>query len=222
MHLTTFHAGVLFDDAQILDGFEDTVALEHTDVAVRELAAPEPDGHLDLVAFSEETPSVAHLDIEVVLVGLGAELDLLDADGHLLLAGGSLLLLAFVLESSVVDESADRGASVGSHFDEIVAALSGHIQGVLGEELPQLGARLVDDQNTGNTNSLVYAGFVSLGGFVEVSPASPQGLSDAVGTVFRLASPEWRRRRGGLLVLTTAVAEDLEKARKRSGRHGQD
>ena len=61
---------------------------------MRHLAAAEAQRDLDLVAFLEEAPHGLHLDLVVVVVDARAELDFLDLDGLLLLAGlGGLLLL---------------------------------------------------------------------------------------------------------------------------------
>ena len=50
------------------------------------LAHPEHDRHLDLVSRSEEPAGVVQLGLEIVLVDVGAKLDLLDGDARFLLA----------------------------------------------------------------------------------------------------------------------------------------
>ena len=85
----------------------------HAELLVRQLAAAEAHGHLDLVAFLDEFEHAAHLDVVIVVVDAGAQLDLLDLDDLLLLARLVLVLLLFVFELAEIEDLADRRIGVG-------------------------------------------------------------------------------------------------------------
>src|SRR5262245_39100887 len=76
-HLAAFQARELLDLGADVHLFLD--AVEHLDAEflVHHLAAAEAERHLHLVAFLEEAGDGAHLDLEVVVVDAGPELDLL-------------------------------------------------------------------------------------------------------------------------------------------------
>jgi hypothetical protein len=97
---------------------------------VRELAAAEAHGHFDLIALVDELEHAPHLDVIVVIVDAGAQLDLLDLDDLLLLARLVAALLLFVFVLAEVEDLADGGIGVGRDFDEVEAGLDG-----LGERL---------------------------------------------------------------------------------------
>src|SRR5574343_1167701 len=67
-HLTTFHLRHLLDGANGLEVCLDTFQLAHAEFLMRHFAAPEAQGHFDLVAFLQETRHVPKLDLIVVLV----------------------------------------------------------------------------------------------------------------------------------------------------------
>ena len=93
---------------------------------MRHFAATEAQGDLDLVAFLEEALHGLHLDLVIVIVDAGTQLDFLDLDGLLLLArlGGLLLLEEAVF--AVVEDLADGRGGVRRDLHEVEA-------GVLGE-----------------------------------------------------------------------------------------
>ena len=83
------------------------------------LAAPEHDRHLDLRALVEEALDMAFLGVVVVYPDLRSELDLLDIDLRLVLAGELRLLLQLVPVLPVVHDPGDRRICLGRDFDEI-------------------------------------------------------------------------------------------------------
>src|SRR5438067_1801955 len=85
-------------------------------LGMRHLTSPEHDGHLDLVPVLEEADDVSLLGRVVVWVNLRPELDLLDRDGGLVLAGELRLLLLLVLVLRVVHHPAHRRLGVRRHF----------------------------------------------------------------------------------------------------------
>jgi hypothetical protein len=68
------------------------------------------------------------LELIVVLIGLGAEPDLLHLDLHLLGLHFLLALLLLVEELGVVDETANGRIGIGRNLYEIDPLLSGHVQ----------------------------------------------------------------------------------------------
>lgn len=127
------------------------------------LAAAEAHGDLHLVAVLQELTNLLGLEVQVVTVGLGTDLDLLDLrTGLALLAAGfRLVLLALELDAAPVTDAADGGASVRGDLDQIQSALLGEFQGVPSDKLTQLLAGLVDQQDAGDSDLFVDAWFVN-------------------------------------------------------------
>jgi hypothetical protein len=71
----------------------DPVQQLQPELLVRHLAAAKAQRHLHLVALFEELQHRAHLDLIIMIVGTGTELDFLDLDDLLLLACLGLALL---------------------------------------------------------------------------------------------------------------------------------
>ena len=83
------------------------------------LAAPEHDRDLDLRALVEEALDVALLGLVVVNPDLGSELDLLDVDLRLVLAGELRLLLQLVPVLPVVHDPGNRRIRLGRDLDQV-------------------------------------------------------------------------------------------------------
>src|SRR5258708_21204170 len=96
---------------------------------MRQLAAAEAHGHLDLVAFLDEFEHAAHLDVVVVVVDAGAQLDLLDLDDLLLLARLVAALLLLVFELAEIEDLDHRRVGVGGALDATEARLKGTVAG---------------------------------------------------------------------------------------------
>ena len=103
-----------------------------SDVAVHVLAAPENDRRLHLLSFGEETDDIVLLELVIVLVGLGAELHLLDLDDLLLLLRLLGLLVELVTVLAVVQDAADGRDRVGRNLHQVEPALERHPQGLIG------------------------------------------------------------------------------------------
>jgi len=93
---------------------------------VRHFAAAIAQRNLDLVAFFEEPLHRAHLHIVIVIVDHRAELDLLDFDGLLPLAGFGGFLLCRILVLPVVHNFADGRADIRRDLDQIHAGFLSH------------------------------------------------------------------------------------------------
>src|ERR1035438_485620 len=96
---------------------------------MRDFAAPELDDGLDPVAFLQKTNGVVLLEIGVVVVGVGTELELLDLHHVLLLSGVVLLLLLLVLVVAEIHGLRHRRHSRWRHQDQVQAQLLRFAQG---------------------------------------------------------------------------------------------
>ncbi len=131
-HLAAFHLGEVFDLASLFGVFGDTFQQFAAQFLVRHFAAPETQGDLHLVAVFQKLEDVAHLDFVVVGVRVGTELDFLDLDDLLLLAGLGFLLLSLVLELAIVHDLANRRVGVWRNFHQIQPGFFGHFHGACG------------------------------------------------------------------------------------------
>ncbi len=116
--------GIDFDLARLADFGGNAVQKFDAKLLVRHLAATETQGDLDLVAFGQEFHDRAHLDLVVMGIGPGTELDLLDLDDLLLLTGLGLALLLFVFELAQIHDLADRGHGVRGNLDKVQPCVS--------------------------------------------------------------------------------------------------
>src|SRR5690606_27194824 len=98
---------------------------------VRDLAPPEAQGDLHLVAVVQEAPDVAHLDVVVTVIGAGAELHLLDFDDLLLRLGFGSLLLFEELELAVFNQAAYRRIGGRNHLHQVHVVFTREAQGLL-------------------------------------------------------------------------------------------
>ena len=92
--------------------------------------AAEEDVSLDLGALFQKVLSVFELEVVVVIVGLGAETNLLDDHLHLLGLDLLGLFLLLVQELLVVCDAADGGIGLGRNFDQVELHLVRQTQGV--------------------------------------------------------------------------------------------
>ena len=115
-----------------------------TDVGVRHLTAPEPDGDLAPVALGQKLLGVAQLDIEIVHVNAGGHPDLLDLHHALVLPGFLFTLGLLEPVLAVVHQLAHRGHGIGRNFDQIQLTLLGQTQRLLRGHDAQLFAALRD------------------------------------------------------------------------------
>ena len=79
----------------------------------------ENEGYFRLVSFLKEAPHVLDLELEIVLVGLRAELNLLELHLNLFLFCLLHLLALLILEFAEVHDPANRRNRSGRNFDKI-------------------------------------------------------------------------------------------------------
>ncbi len=152
-HAPAFHHGALFDHRDVSDRLDDAVEHGLPRLGVDDLAAAENDDELALVPLAEEVADVFDLEIEVVLVGLRAELDLLEHDRRLVAARGFLLLRRLVLELAEVHDLADRRCGPWIDLDQLQPQLLGEAQRLVGGDDADLGAVGADDAHLGHSDT---------------------------------------------------------------------
>ena len=98
-----------------------THTLEHlrTEFLMRHLTATETQGDLHLVTGIDELPDVFHFDLIIVFINIRAELDFLNIDNLLLLAGFVGALLGLILEFPEIQDFAYRRVNIRLNFNEV-------------------------------------------------------------------------------------------------------
>src|SRR6266571_2671356 len=117
------------------------------------LASPEHDRDLDLRALVEKALDVALLGVVVVNSDLRSELDLLEKNGDLMLAGELRLLLLLVAVLAVIHDARDRRIRLRCDLDEIEILRLGVFESFLRVLDPDLTAVLIHEANLRRTNS---------------------------------------------------------------------
>ena len=163
-HLAPLHPGLRLDLGHLGGVLLDPVQQPGAELLVGHLAAAEAERDLDLVAFLEEALHRPHLHLIVVVVDHRPELDLLDLDDLLLLAGLGLLFLLLEPVFPVVQDLADRRHGVGRNLDQIETGLRGLAQCVCDGDGSEVGTVLVDQVNLANANVFIDALAVLLDG----------------------------------------------------------
>ena len=120
-------------------------------------------------------------------VDAGPELDLLDLDGLLLLAGLGRLFLRLKLELAVVQNLADGRRVVGGNFDQIEPGLSGQGDRVVDRCYASVGSLVVDQLNLADADLVIHARSI----FLDRLSGSHRTANGC-----RLLSSENNRRRG--------------------------
>src|SRR5687768_4674571 len=158
VHPVARHLGRGLDDAVVADVLGHPIQQSIPQIGARHLPAAELDRGLDLVALVEEAQQVAHLEVVVVVVDVGAELDLLDLEGLLLLPRLLGLLLLLVEELAEVHDAADRRARGRRHLDQVEALLLGQAQRLVDQDDAQLRSIGVDQAHFAGADRFVDAG----------------------------------------------------------------
>ena len=154
-----------------------------------DLAAPEDDDQLALVPLRQELADMRDLEVEVVLVRLGSELDLLEHDRRLVAARGLLLLRRLVLELAEVHDLADRRSRPRIDFDQFQAQLLGEAERLVGGDDSNLRTVGADDAHLGNSDAPADS--------VVVRRAGGGGIVwpwDVLSPRFGVVSSGWKRK----------------------------
>ena len=125
MHVAPFNTSRFLDYAEISHApegfFDDPVA----DVSVDYFAPPEHHNDFHLVTIFKETKDVFNLEVEIVVVRAGPELDLFDYDIFLFRPGSLLPLGLHELVLAIVHDPADRWIGGGGNLYKIQTLISG-------------------------------------------------------------------------------------------------
>ena len=156
-HAAPFHHGPLFDHGDVADRLDDLIEHRLPGLRVDNLAAAKDDDELALVPLGEEPADVLHLEVEVVLVGLRAELDLLEHDRRLVLARSLLLLRRLVLELPEVHDLADRRNGPRIDFDQLEPGVFRQLERFLSRDDADLRAVGADDTDLGHSDATANA-----------------------------------------------------------------
>ena len=122
-HLPSLQLRHDLDLACQTDCLRDPVENGEAKILVSHFTPPESHCDLDLVPVREKPHHVAHLDVEVVAVGVRTKLDLFDLDGFLLFPGFRFPFLPFVLELSVVHDLANGRVGRRRNFNKVQSRL---------------------------------------------------------------------------------------------------
>ncbi len=123
---------------------------------MRHLAPTEAKRDFNFVAFFDEPLYALRLEIDVVLVGLGAKPYFLQQHDLLVLPCLAVLFLLLVLEAPVVEEAGDWRDRVRRYLDEVEALIPCELQRLSCWQNAQLLAFLADDSDLANPNPFIY------------------------------------------------------------------
>jgi hypothetical protein len=108
-----------------------------------------------------------------VLIHRDRELDFLERDDFLLLAGGAFALFLLVEKAAVVLDAADRWNRGRRNFYQIEPALAGDLQGFKRGQDAKLFAVFIDDANLACANTIVDANERLGRAFIECDGSPP-------------------------------------------------
>src|SRR4029453_4271769 len=146
-----------FDHGQTFEVLPQPVQDPTAKLGVGHLATPEHDGHLYPGARPQEPLEVTLLGRVVVRIDLGPELDLLDLDPGLFLAGFLHPDVPLVLVLAVVHDPCPRGASLWRHLDQIEVLILGLTERLLGRDDPDLRPIRSHQADLWRPDPVVYA-----------------------------------------------------------------
>jgi len=154
-HVPALKLRVLLDHCHLLERIGKAVQLQLAPIEVDHLPTAEHHRHLRLVPLLQESLSVLGLKLEVVILGLGPELDLFDLNDRLFLPRLSRLLALLVSVLPVIDDPADRRLGFRRHLHQIERQALGDLQGLLNREDSELFPIRINDSNLFDPNPLV-------------------------------------------------------------------
>ena len=129
-HALAFQLGHLFEFAVLFDGLREFEEDEFALVLIDDGSSLEEDADLHLAALFQEADGVVGLELEVVVVGLGAHADLLDDDFDRLGLLFLLLTLLLVKELLVVHHLADGRSGLRGDLHQIEVHTFGYSEGL--------------------------------------------------------------------------------------------
>lgn len=155
MQRGAFHARHEFDSPGLPYILNKAIDDGIAELAVSHLAALEAKRGLYLVALIEEAHGLILFGLVVMLVDGDRELDFLDGDNFLLLAGGAVALVLFVQILAVILDAANRRDRVGRNFHQVETTLAGNFQSFKRGKDAELRAVLINDADLAGADSFV-------------------------------------------------------------------
>lgn len=154
-HVAPVNPGLGFNHGDIGQFGGEAVDNRTAEIHVSYFATAENQRNFGLVALLKETPDVLDLEHQVMIIGLGTELDLLDLHMNLLFAGLLLFLALLVLELSIIHDPADWRNSCRRHLDQVELLLLGKLHGLrYGDDTQRLTIG-TDDPDLGSPDGIV-------------------------------------------------------------------
>src|SRR6185503_5103261 len=209
VHLVAFHPRHRFREREIRQLSDQPLENPPPDLGMRHLPAAEEDRRLDLVAILEEALDVLLLELVVVLVDLGAELDLFDLDHLLVLPSLTRALLLLVLILAEIHDAADRRHRRRRDLDQVEPLLLGDGESLRRRHDAELCARIVDHSDFTDPDAFVYPrAVVTAGTSVKSDKASLHCLSSCQQAAVQ-ASFSTRHRQLRAVSWWVSLARDL-------------
>ena len=146
-HIPAFDIGTLLDDAVVLQGLFDSAKAVAADVLVSDLTAAETNAEFDLFALAQPFGGPLDVELKVIFVRFGAQLDLLDGDLDLILLGFALLAALFILEFAVIHDAADRRFGIWRHFNQIQPNIVSPLLGITDIHHTYIGIGVINKPN---------------------------------------------------------------------------
>ena len=124
-------------------------------IRIGNFAPTKEDGDFGLILLPQKTLDMPDLDLQIVFIRLGTDLDFLHLNDRLLFLGFLRTLALLILELSVVHDLANGRVCIGSHFHQIQLFLCGQLQSLLHRQYAQLLPFSADYPNFQSSNSFV-------------------------------------------------------------------
>jgi hypothetical protein len=160
-HAPPFHLWSYFDYGDVCECFNEFVQCCLAKIHMGNFPAAEDDSYFCLVPFFNKPAGMLYLEVQVVIVGFGTKLDLLDHYLYLLLAGFLEFFALLVFEFAVIHDPANRRHRGRRYLNEVELLTFCKRQSFLKRQNTELLAVGADDPEFFRPNGLidVYRGF---------------------------------------------------------------
>ena len=154
-HVPALQPGWLLDRGYLFQRLGKAIQLHPPAIEMDHLSTSEHHRHFRLVPFFQESLGVPRLELEIVILGLGPKLDLLDQNDRLLLLGLARLLALLVSILPIIHDPADGRLGLRRHLNQIEPEALGGLEGLLNRQDSELFSIRIDDPHLFDSNTLV-------------------------------------------------------------------